>query len=397
MYSVDTYSKKQITYLEMFLRSSFPDLTEANIKYLKTKTKELSNIYNAIFKNICIYNDNRDDDFILMKIKDDIKEKQKEYLKDFCIGDYPMHLPPIRISNRSIICIPKIIFKVINSIKRSQTNLMEDIRQIIPDNLLDHEAQFLMGIIYGIIKMVLFYEGNLYNINYKLLNGHKVYSYITQTVSIAQQIQFINLIDESNFNAEIIKVIDNFNGEIDIVIVKMIIIGIVVGFMSVKKSYALKIANDMVTELQEINNLTENLIKELLPKESVQTGNCIQPIFSDDNLKDLFNKIKETKKTKLAIMCNNFNSENSFNILKLLEDKHSGEEYGNCIEWTRDRKLFRKALIKMIISNNFFDIMQSSISLLPANLLEQDRYIKFNQSLIDYKMNKQNIINHDFN
>lgn len=308
MYSIDTYSKNQIAYLEMFLRSSFPGLTESNIKFLKTKTVELSNIYNAIFKNICIYYNNRDDDFILMKIKDDIKEKQKEYLKDFCIGDYPMHLPPIKISNRSIICIPKIIFKVINSVKRSQTNLMGDIRQIIPDNLLDHEAQFLMGIIYGIIKMVLFYEGNLYNINYKLLDGHKVYSYITQTVSIAQQIQFINLINESNFNAEIIRVIDNFNGEIDIVIVKMIIIGIVVGFMSVKKSYALKIANDMVTELQEINNLTENLIKELLPKESVQTGNCIEPIFSDDNLKNLFNKITETKKTKLAIMCNNFNS-----------------------------------------------------------------------------------------
>ena len=47
--------------------------------------------------------------------------------------------------------------------------------------------------------------------------------------------------DESKFNAEIIRVIDNFNGEKDIVMVKMIVIGIVVGFMSVKKSYALKI------------------------------------------------------------------------------------------------------------------------------------------------------------
>jgi hypothetical protein len=397
MYSIDTYSKKQISYLEMFLRSSFPGLTEANIKFLKTKTVELSNIYNAIFKNICLYYNNRNDDFILMKIKDDIKEKQKEYLKDFCIGNYPMHLPPIRIPNRSIICIPKIIFKVINSVKRSQSNLMEDILQIIPDNLLDHEAQFLMGIIYGIIKIVLFYEGNLHNINYKLLDGHKVYSYITQTVSIAQQIQFINLIDESKFNAEIMRVIDNFNGEIDIVIVKMIIIGIVIGFMSVKKSYTLKIANDMATEIQEINDLTENLIKELLPKESVQTGNCIQPIFSDENLKDLFNKIKETKKTKLAIMCKNFNSKNTFDMLRLLEDKQSGEEYGNCIEWSRDRKLFREALIKMIMTSNFFDIMQNSVSLLPANLLEQDKYIKFNQTLEDYKIRRQNIISHDFN
>jgi hypothetical protein len=397
MYSIDTYSKKQISYLEMFLRSSFPSLTEANIKFLKTKTVELSNIYNAIFKNICLYYNNRNDDFILMKIKDDIKEKQKEYLKDFCIGNYPMHLPPIRISNRSIICIPKIIFKVINSVKRSQSNLMEDIRQIIPDNSLDCDAQFLMGIIYGIIKIVLFYEGNLHNINYKLLDGHQVYSYITQTVSIAQQIQFINLIDETKFNAEIMRVIDNFNGKIDIVIVKMIIIGIVVGFMSVKKSYTLKIADDMTTEIQEISDFTENLIKELLPKESVQTGNCIQPIFSDENLKDLFNKIKETKKTKLAIMCKNFNSKNTFDMLRLLEDKQSGEEYGNCIEWSRDRKLFREALIKMIMTNNFFDIMQNSVSLLPANLLEQDKYIKFNQTLEDYKIRRQNIISHDFN
>lgn len=44
-----------------------------------------------------------------MKIKEDIK-KQKNYLKDFCIGDYPMHLPPIQTLTNSIKYIPKIIY-----------------------------------------------------------------------------------------------------------------------------------------------------------------------------------------------------------------------------------------------------------------------------------------------
>lgn len=119
-------------------------------------------------------------------------------------------------------------------------------------------------------------------------------------------------------------------------------------------------------------------------------------MFSDENLKDLFNKIKKIKKTKLAIICSNFNSDNVFDILRLLQDDITKSTNATnsknsvlCIEWSRDRKLFREALVEMIISNSFFDIMKSSIELLSANILDQEQYINFNQSLINYKKMKK--------
>ena len=83
--------------------------------------------------------------------------------------------------------------------------------------------------------------------------------------------------------------------------------------------------------------------------------------------------------------------------------KNSNERCDLCIKWSIDRKLFREVLMEMLNSNDFLsnktlDMMKSSIRLLPANLLEKDQYVKFNQSLIDYKeMKRQNRINHGFN
>lgn len=421
MYSVETLSKNNIdkqhkTNLESYLRSSFPGLTETNIKYLKTKTDDLSSIYNAIFKNICIYYNNRNTDFILMKIKEDIKEKQKSYLRDFCIGNLPMHLPPIQTLTNCVIYISKIIFSIIRSIRTEQFDIIDQIRQIIPNNLMVNDAQIMMGFIYGSIKSISYYERKMYDIDYTLLNGYNVYDYFIQTLLIAQQFKFVNLmqIEDSRLESEIMKVVDSYNGKIDLTIVKIITIGIIVGIMSVKKSYELGLKTDDTTKRQIIafiTNITEKLIKKLLPQELNQSGNCIEPIFSDENLKDLFNKIKKIKKTKLAIMCSNFNSDNPFDILKLLQDDRTNrtdtidttdktQHRKNsvlCIEWSRDRKLFKKALIEMIMSNNFFDIMISSVELLSANLLEQNQYFKFNQSLIDYKkMKKRNRFNYGF-
>ena len=381
MYIDDTYTKNKDYKLnfESYLRSSFPSLTETNIKYLKTKTEEISNIYNAIFKNICIYYSNRNDEFILMKIKEDIKEKQKNYLKDFCIGDSPMYLPPIQTLTNCIKYIPKIIY----SIKTNQSNPIENIRKIIPNNLINHNAQFMMGVIYSSIKTILYYERKTYDIDYTLLNGYNVYNYYTQTLSIAQHFKSINLIlPDSKFESE---------SETN----KIITIGILVGYISVKKSYELQPkTEDQIIE--SITCITEKLIKKLLPQKLNQTGNCIEPMFSDENLKDLFNKIKKIKKTKLAIMCSNFNSNNVFDILSLLQDDitkstniTNSKNSVLCIEWSRDRKLFREVLVEMIISNSFFDIMKNSIELLSANILNQEQYINFNQSLIDYKKMKK--------
>lgn len=478
---------------------SFAGLTNSNIQYLKTKTSALSDIYNTIFSIIC-NNKNKNDDEILRNVREKIKSNYTDYLKDFCIGDNPMHLPPnvipnVTISDACIAHIPEIVHMAIYFIRRlpglefSITHINNYITRFIPTLSL-HEIEFLTGVIHGSIRMALRSTGpvpvniNAYNGDYGTqLASLNAYNNITQ--SIIPRVIFVGAIlgigHDANRPAPIavnqqsyLRAILNIENQLDLeakgvanmytnITSKIITIGITIGYLSVAQGYALGL--ETFTRPSKINyddplgliyaartratpqiiatarRFTTNLINDILPPQPTQPGNCIMPMFSDEKLLRIIKSIRKDTSTKLAVVCSkkininiqfggNHNGNHPFiDILKLLQDKtdktddsykqeyvcrqsrhgyycefkNSNERCDFCIKWARDRKLFREVLIEMLNSNDFLsnktlDMMDNSVSLLPANLLEQDQYVKFNQSLIDYKeMKRQNRINHGFN
>lgn len=475
---------------------SFPGLTKTNIEYLKKKTSALSDIYNIIFSNIC-KNRNKDENIILRHVKTGIENKYKDYLKDFCIGDNPMHLPqnvqpPVTISATCITHIPEIVHRAIYFIRLghadpdfSITRINDFMIPLIP-TLSSHETQFLTGVIHGSIRMALRSTGvgpapvdlDLYNGHYGLLASLNAYNNNAQTIiphvnfgGAILGIAYVNAdpapdpddylprIDDINIQMEIeAKRVANMysnpnnpNNPADITS-KIIAIGIAIGYISVAHGYGLGLQTVTAATLAQYNaaavlrnnarphiirtatQLTTNLINAIFPPQPTQTGNCIEPMFDNNRLLKIIQGIKNTP-TKLAVVCSreikidiqfggNHNENHPFiDVLKLLQEKpseqeiickktdhgyhcemkNSNERCNFCIKWSRDRKLFREVLMEMLntndfLSNNTLDMMESSVSLLPANLLEKDQYVKFNQSLIDYKeMKRQNRINHGFN
>ena len=481
---------------------SFPGLTKSNIQYLKKKTRALSDIYNVIFSNICNHR-NRDENIILRHVKRGIESKYKDYLKDFCIGDNPMHLPPnvqpnVTISDACISHIPEIVHRAIYFIRNapappnaefSITRINEYIIAHLP-TLSPHETQFLTGVIHGSIRMALRSTGpgpapvniDMYNGDYGIYLA-SLNAYNNNAQAIIPNVNFVGAImgiayDGANPAPAVAinyaNAIANINNQLDIeakrvanrfsnpnnpnnpadITSKIIAIGIAIGYNSVAHGYGLGLQTHNGATFVNYNagaiaalrvaarppiiatatQLTTNLINAILPPQPTQPGNCITPIFSDDKLLSIIQGIKDTP-TKLAVVCSreikidiqfggNHNENHPFiDVLKLLQEKPSEQEFickksGHgyycemknsnercdlCIKWSIDRKLFREVLMEMLNSNDFLsnktlDMMKSSIRLLPANLLEKDQYVKFNQSLIDYKeMKRQNRINHGFN
>ena len=477
---------------------SFPGLTKTNIEYLKTKTSTLSDIYNIIFSNIC-QNRNKDENVILRQVKAEMERKHRDYLRDFCIGDNPMHLPtniqpPVTISATCIGHIPEIVNIAINSIDVDYILLVPGYFSIAQINnyiaphvaiLTPHELQFLTGVIHGSIKMALRSthrnpnQENLYNGYYGLLPTMNTYNNTTQTIithfgfvaaitgnpyaggggdrpagaAVRQyNISIPNIETQILSEANRIANISNIVHGIDSTTIKIITIGIAVGYTSIAQGYGSGLQTPAVVPVANVaplphvaqhndifataQRLTTNLINAILPPQPNQPGNCITPMFSDYKLLQFIQKIKDSS-TKLAVVCSkdiktdiqvggNYNRDYLFiDVLKLLQDKtseqseqefvcrKSGHGYycemknGNkkcdfCIKWSRDRRKFREVLVEILncndfLSNQTLDMMEDSVELLPASLFEQDQYVKFNQSLIDYKaMKKQNRINHGF-
>jgi hypothetical protein len=482
---------------------SFSGLTKSNIQYLKTKTSALSDIYNMIFTIIC-NNKNKNDDEILRNVRAKIKSNYTDYLKEFCIGDNPMHLPPnvqpnITISDACIGYIPEIVNRAIFFIRRapgnpdfSLTHINNYIAPRIPTLSL-HEIEFLTGVIHGSISMALRSTGPV-PVNIHAYNGRygadlaslNAYNNIAQV--IIPQVMFVGAIagilhDGGNpaptnplSNAAVyLAAIPNIETQLDLeakrvanlynnITSKIITIGITIGYLSVAQSYGLGNRTFQIAVIANYNlpvnvnaraatdpqiiattrRSTTNLINAIFPPQPPQPnqpGNCITPMFSDEKLKNIIKSIRKDTSAKLAAVCSreidikiqfggNHNGNHPFiDVLKLLQDKtdkiddsykqeyvcrqsghgyycelqNSNKKCDLCIKWSRDRKLFREVLIEMLNSNDFLsnktlDMMDNSVSLLPANLLDQDQYIKFNQSLIDYKeMKRQNRINHGFN
>jgi hypothetical protein len=482
---------------------SFAGLTKSNIEYLKKKTAALSDIYNMIFTIIC-NNKNKNDDEILRNVRAKIKSNYTDYLKDFCIGDNPMHLPPnvqpnVTISDACIGHIPEIVHMAIYFIRIapgnpdfSLTHINNYIAPRIP-TLSTHEIEFLTGVIHGSISMALRSTGPV-PVNHNLYNGHYGASLVSLNAynNIAQvlipQVMFVGAIagiphDGVNPAPGVVNqaayaaAIPNIETQLDIqaktvanmyanITSKVITIGITIGYLSVAQGYASGLLTDNGATHAFYSNVggpvsilrnaasppiiatarrsTTNLINAIFPPQPPQPnqpGNCIIPMFSDEKLKNIIKSIKKDTSAKLAAVCSreikidiqfggNHNGNHPFiDVLKLLQDKtdktddsykqeyvcrqsghgyycelqNSNKKCDLCIKWSRDRKLFREVLIEMLNSNDFLsnktlDMMDNSVSLLPANLLDQDQYIKFNQSLIDYKeMKRQNRINHGFN
>ena len=478
---------------------SFNGLTKSNIEYLKKKTGALSNIYNTIFSIIC-NNKNKNDNEILRYVKQKIESNYKDYLRDFCIGDNPMHLPAIvqpnvTISDACIGHIPEIVHRAIFFIRQpvgaefSISHINNYIAPFIP-TLSTHEIEFLTGVIHGSISMAL-RSTDIAAGNHNAYNGHygahlvslNAYNNIAQV--IIPQVMFVGAIAGIPHDGTLAgapgavnqalyaAAIPNIETQLDIqaktvanmyanITSKVITIGITIGYLSVAQGYASRldtpaIANELIVNYNNAGSIalrngasppiiatarrsTTNLINAILSPQPTQPGNCIMPMFSDENLLSIIDGIRKDTPTKLAAVCSrqikidiqfggNHNGNYPFiDVLKLLQDKtvktddsykqeyvcrqsghgyycelqNSNKKCDLCIKWSRDRKLFREVLIEMLNSNDFLsnktlDMMDNSVSLLPANLLDQDQYVKFNQSLIDYKeMKRQNRINHGF-
>jgi hypothetical protein len=482
---------------------SFSGLTKSNIQYLKTKTSALSDIYNMIFTIIC-NNKNKNDDEILRNVRAKIKSSYTDYLKEFCIGDNPMHLPPniqpnVTISDACIGYIPEIVHMAIYLIRRLPAPPGPDFSIACINNYIApriptlslHEIEFLTGVIHGSISMALRSTDGAPG-NHNAYNGHygahlvslNAYNNIAQV--IIPQVMFVGAIagiphEGANpapgpvNQGAYVAAIPNIETQLDIqaktvanmyanITSKIITIGITIGYLSVAQGYASLLQTDNAATYALYNGpglialrngasppiiatarrSTTNLINAIFPPQPPQPnqpGNCIIPMFSDEKLKNIIKSIRKDTSTKLAAVCSreikidiqfggNHNGNHPFiDVLKLLQDKtdktddsykqeyvcrqsghgyycelqNSNKKCDLCIKWSRDRKLFREVLIEMLNSNDFLsnktlDMMNNSVSLLPANLLDQDQYIKFNQSLIDYKeMKRQNRINHGFN
>jgi hypothetical protein len=351
------------------------NLTDGNIKYLKTKIDLLNKIYNIIFKHLCHKkNINRNWD-LLSNVKADLNLILPNYLNDFCLGT----VNSTSLNSTSIELLRLVLIK---------SNLSEK------DNTINNAKAYIVEVnknsSYIKRQSENDLEKSLNELKFDATNKLSTDTYNTDTKKTSVITSVNNfIVDAASLPYTPVKKTSTCStssmfddNRLNTLINSMYIHGFlnkVCLYRNISKE-----ANVQVAGFYQLQSQTQTQIQ---PQTQLDFDNMINvnQILLDKSLKKNNNVLKE------SLIC--IQKNNQLKCAAINTSNNQLNQCNYCEKWIQERNMFRRVLKDLLITqdmNQMIELMNASTYLLPAAILNQQQYHLFFTALDEYKKSKSN-------